>query len=89
MADDIEEAARSKYGAVATNGLSTENAGVRAVAEAFGYTPEELASIPAVFVYGRDGKLVRRFDNEEAKTDDDNFTYADVTKLVEELLKAK
>src|SRR5207302_1511387 len=47
MADDIEEAVRSKYGAVAASGLSTEHAGVRAVAEAFGYTPEELASIPA------------------------------------------
>jgi thiol-disulfide isomerase/thioredoxin len=53
------------------------------------YEKMELASIPAVFVYGRDGKLVKRFDNEDAKTDDDNFTYADVTKLVEELLKAK
>jgi thiol-disulfide isomerase/thioredoxin len=53
------------------------------------YDKMELASIPAVFVYGRDGKLAKRFDNEQAKTDDDNFTYADVTKLVEELLKAK
>jgi hypothetical protein len=49
----------------------------------------ELASIPAVFVYGRDGKLVKRFDNEQAKSEDENFTYADVNKLVEELLKAK
>jgi thiol-disulfide isomerase/thioredoxin len=49
----------------------------------------DLASIPAVFVYGRDGKLVKRFDNEQAKTEDDNFTYEDVNKLVEELLKAK
>src|SRR5947208_12350227 len=47
MADDIKEAVRSKYGAVATSGLSTEHAGVRAVAQAFGYSPEELASIPA------------------------------------------
>jgi len=53
------------------------------------YDKMELASIPAVFVYGRDGKLAKRFDNEQAKTEDDNFTYADVTKLVEELLKAK
>jgi thiol-disulfide isomerase/thioredoxin len=51
------------------------------------YEKMELASIPAVFVYGRDGKLVKRFDNEQAKTEDDNFTYEDVNKLVEELLK--
>ena len=53
------------------------------------YEKMDLASIPAVFVYGRDGKLVKRFDNESAKTEDDNFTYADVTKLVEQLLGAK
>ena len=47
MSDDIKEAVKSKYGAVATSGLSSDHAGVRAVAEAFGYTPEELASIPA------------------------------------------
>jgi ubiquinone/menaquinone biosynthesis C-methylase UbiE len=38
---------QSRYGSVATSGLSSDHAGVRAVAEAFGYTPEELASIPA------------------------------------------
>src|SRR6188474_3679463 len=37
---------RDKYAAVAGSSLSNEHAGVRAVAEAFGYTPEELASIP-------------------------------------------
>jgi SAM-dependent methyltransferase len=47
MADDIVGVVRSKYGAVAGSGLSTAHAGVRAVAEAFGYSPEELASIPA------------------------------------------
>ena len=47
MANDIKEAVKSKYGAVATSGLSTDHAGVRAVAEAFGYSAEELASIPA------------------------------------------
>jgi len=47
MSQAIEEAVRSKYGSVATSGLSTDQAGVRAVAEAFGYRPEELASIPA------------------------------------------
>jgi SAM-dependent methyltransferase len=47
MADDIVGQVRSKYAAVAGSGLSGDHAGVRAVAEAFGYTPEELASIPA------------------------------------------
>jgi arsenite methyltransferase len=44
---DIQEAVKSKYGSVAQAGLSTGHEGVKAVAEAFGYTPEELASIPA------------------------------------------
>lgn len=47
MSTNLQDAVRSKYGAVATSGLSSEHGGVRAVAEAFGYTPEELASIPA------------------------------------------
>jgi arsenite methyltransferase len=47
MSEAIIDAVRSRYGAVATSGLSNEQDGVRAVAEAFGYTPEELASIPA------------------------------------------
>jgi SAM-dependent methyltransferase len=47
MSQEIQQAVRSKYGAVATSGLSSDHAGVRAVAEAFGYTPDELASIPA------------------------------------------
>src|SRR5438552_1060422 len=47
MADSIVEQVQSKYAAVAGSALSSEHAGVRAVAEAFGYTPEELATIPA------------------------------------------
>jgi len=43
----IVDAVRSKYGAVAESGLSTAHDGVRAVAEAFGYSEGELASIPA------------------------------------------
>jgi thiol-disulfide isomerase/thioredoxin len=46
----------------------------------------ELASMPAVYVYGRDGKLVKRFDNESITQESEEFTYKDVTKLVEELL---
>ena len=47
MPESITQAMKSKYGWVAASGLSTEHGGVRAVAEAFGYSPEELASIPA------------------------------------------
>ncbi|WP_165233364.1 arsenite methyltransferase [Aquisphaera insulae] len=47
MSRTIEEAVREKYGAVAASSLSNEHEGVRGVAEAFGYTAEELASIPA------------------------------------------
>jgi len=47
MAEQILESVRSKYGAVAESYLSSEHAGVKAVAEAFGYSAEELTSIPA------------------------------------------
>src|SRR6266571_4986412 len=47
MADSILDQVQSKYAAVAASTLSSDHAGVRAVAEAFGYTPEELASIPS------------------------------------------
>jgi arsenite methyltransferase len=43
----VVDQVREKYGSVARSGLSSNHAGVRAVAEAFGYSPEELASIPA------------------------------------------
>ena len=41
------EQIRSQYGAAAKSDLSNEHLGVKAIATAFGYTPEELASIPA------------------------------------------
>src|SRR5205085_6726428 len=47
MSERITEQVRSKYAAVAASGLSGDHAGVRAVAEAFGYSPEELATLPA------------------------------------------
>ncbi|MGO8751657.1 MAG: arsenite methyltransferase [Thermoguttaceae bacterium] len=47
MSDTIRKAVQSRYGSIAKSGLSTGHSGVRAVAEAFGYTPEQLASIPA------------------------------------------
>jgi ubiquinone/menaquinone biosynthesis C-methylase UbiE len=47
MSDALVNEVKSKYGAVAASTLSSAHAGVRAVAEAFGYTPEELAALPA------------------------------------------
>jgi SAM-dependent methyltransferase len=47
MSSSIEQLVRERYGSVAKSGLSSEQGGVRAVAEAFGYTAEELSSIPA------------------------------------------
>jgi len=47
MTEQILESVKSKYGAVAESSLSSDDAGVKAVAEAFGYTAEELTSIPA------------------------------------------
>ena len=47
MSESITQAVQSKYASVAKSGLSTGHTGVKAVAEAFGYTPEQLASIPA------------------------------------------
>ncbi len=46
-ADDKSKTIREQYGAVATSALSSDHAGVHAVAEAFGYSADELASIPA------------------------------------------
>lgn len=43
----IEEAVRQRYGAVAASDLSSHHAGVRAIAEAFGYSSADLAKIPA------------------------------------------
>ena len=47
MSENIERAVRSRYGSIALSDLSSEQDGVREVAEAFGYSPQELASIPA------------------------------------------
>src|SRR6476661_2943175 len=47
MSTKIVQAVKNKYGAVAVSNLSSDQDGVKAVAEAFGYTPDELASIPA------------------------------------------
>ncbi len=47
MAEQILESVRSKYGAVAQSTLSSNDDGVKAIAEAFGYSAEELTSILA------------------------------------------
>lgn len=47
MNHNIIESVRDKYGSVADSGLSSRDRGVKAVAEAFGYTDQELTSIPA------------------------------------------
>ncbi len=46
MSEEILELVRSQYAAAAVSGLSGGHAGVRAIAEAFGYTAEELAAVP-------------------------------------------
>lgn len=47
----------------------------------------ELASIPAVYVFGVDGKVAKRFDNDNAKPGGD-FTYTkDIVPFVEKLLE--
>ncbi|HSY36758.1 MAG TPA: arsenite methyltransferase [Acidobacteriaceae bacterium] len=47
MPDQLIDSVKAKYGAAAESSLSSDHAGVKAVAEAFGYTAEELTSIPA------------------------------------------
>ena len=47
MAEQVLDSVRSKYGSVAESSLSNDHAGVKAVAEAFGYSAEKLTSIPA------------------------------------------
>jgi arsenite methyltransferase len=47
MTEQVLDAVRSKYAAVAESELSSNHDGVKAVAEACGYSAEELTSIPA------------------------------------------
>jgi SAM-dependent methyltransferase len=48
MADtNLVEQVKARYAGVARSGLSSDHDGVRAVARAFGYSPEELAGLPA------------------------------------------
>jgi hypothetical protein len=43
----ITEIVRDKYAAVAQSGLSNDSTAVKSVAAAFGYSPEDLASLPS------------------------------------------
>ena len=47
----------------------------------------ELKSTPAVYLYGPDGKLVKRFDNDDAKRVEDEFTHAQVKQAIADQLK--
>lgn len=47
MSELLLDSVKSKYGAAAESTLSNDHPGVKAVAEAFGYSPQELTSIPA------------------------------------------
>jgi arsenite methyltransferase len=47
MTEEVLDSVKTKYSAVAESSLSNDHAGVKAIAEAFGYTSEELTSIPA------------------------------------------
>ena len=53
MSERITQAVKSKYGSVATSGLSSNLDGVKAVAEAFGYTPEELVKKRGTYIKKR------------------------------------
>ena len=46
----------------------------------------DIPSIPAVFVYDREGKLHQRFDNRHASRTGGPFTYEQVSAVVEQLL---
>jgi len=47
MSELLLDSVKLKYGAVAESTLSNDHEGVKAIAEAFGYSAEELTSIPA------------------------------------------
>lgn len=54
------------------------------------YPKIDLASIPAVYIYGRDGSLLKRFDNDANEYGGEGFTYAEqIIPMVERLLAEK
>ena len=49
----------------------------------------DLASTPSILVYGTDGRLVKRFDNDDALDIEDEYSIDDVKQLINKLLKKK
>ena len=47
----------------------------------------KLASTPAILVYGRNGRLVRRFDNDNSTSESDDFAMQQVEALIQTLVK--
>ena len=47
----------------------------------------KLESTPAILVYGPDTQLAKRFDNDDAKSEKDDYSMKDVQALIERLLK--
>ena len=45
MKETLQDSVKAKYGAVAVSSLSSNHEGVKAVAEAFGYSAEELTTL--------------------------------------------
>lgn len=48
----------------------------------------QLNSTPGVYVYGKDGKLLKRFDNDNALKVEDEFTIEDVSAYLKERMQA-
>ena len=49
----------------------------------------ELSTTPAFYVYSSDGKLAKRFDNDDVEKIEDEFKFSDVQELVAKLVKTK
>ncbi|QDT41624.1 Thiol-disulfide oxidoreductase ResA [Gimesia alba] len=53
------------------------------------YESLNLAAIPAAYVYGPDGKLKKRFDNEKQEYGEEGFTYEKhIVPMIDEMLKS-
>lgn len=53
------------------------------------YKSLNLAAIPAAYVYGPDGKLIKRFDNEKQEYGEEGFTYEKhIAPLIDKTLQA-
>ncbi|QDU80680.1 Thiol-disulfide oxidoreductase ResA [Polystyrenella longa] len=72
-----------KYNATLTNYICTQESEEV-------YESLQFDSLPAVFVYDKAGNLVKRFDNSQLESPDDEFTYKkDIIPQVKALLDAK